>query len=131
MKIFFRLALAISFLAVSAGVGTAQTASTKTVMRQKLVHSQRVFEAIMSSNFAQLERESAALTKATESPAWSVFNSPEYLREAGAFLQATRDLATAAKGHDLDAAARHYIELTRSCFQCHRYIKDARIARAR
>ena len=92
MKNFFRLALAMSFVAVSAGVGTAQTAATKTVMRQKLVHSQRVFEAIMSSNFAQLERESAALT---------------------------------------DAAALHYIELTRSCFQCHRYIKDARIARAR
>jgi hypothetical protein len=131
MKRLLTLTLAAALI-VGAAVGTAaQTPATGRVMRQKLVHSQRVFEAIMTSNFVLLERESAALAKATESPAWSVFNSPEYLRESAAFLQATRDLGAAAKAHDLDAAAANYASLTKSCFQCHRYIKDARLATVR
>ena len=97
-------------------------------MREKLTHSQRILEALMTSDFTLLERESAELEKVTQSPAWSVFKSPEYIRHSAAFLRASQDLTAAAKARDLDAADLHYMSLTLSCFQCHRYIKISRLA---
>ena len=128
VKMCMRLGLVMTLVAVSAFGASAQTPATGRVMREKMTHSHRIFEAIMTSNFLLLERESVALAKATEAPAWSVFNSPEYLRHSAAFVRATQDLITAAKARDLDAAALHYVALTQTCFQCHRYVKDARIA---
>jgi hypothetical protein len=106
----------------------AQTPATGRVMRDKLTHSQRILEAIMTSDYASLDRESAELVKATELPAWSVLKSPEYLRQSAAFVRATQDLRDAAKARDLDAAAMDYVSLTLTCFQCHRHLKGARIA---
>lgn len=128
MTASLRLILAIAILAVTSSATPAQTPATGQVMRDKLAHSQKVLEAIMTSNFAMLDRESAELVRATELPAWSVLKSPEYLRQSAAFVRASQDLRDAAKARDLDAAAMSYVSLTISCFQCHKHMKGARIA---
>ena len=129
MKTFTRLGLVLGLVAMSAWGVPAQTPSTGRLMREKLAHSQKILEAIMTSDFAMLEHESAQLARATESAAWSVFKGPEYVRQSAAFLRATQDLVDAAKGRDLDAAATYYMALTQSCFQCHRYIKNTRLVK--
>jgi hypothetical protein len=58
-----------------------------------------------------------------------VLKTPEYSRQSEAFVRATEDLVAAAKHRDLDLAAMHYVSLTMSCYQCHRYVKNARIAK--
>ena len=126
-----RFSIVAVLLMVSGSMAPAQTPALGRVMREKLTHSQKILEAIMTSDFAGLESHSAALTRATQSPAWSVLNSPEYLKQSSTFLGAVRDLVEAAKQRDLDAAAEHYVTLTRTCFQCHRYIKNARIGTAK
>ena len=115
-------------LLAMAAAARAQTPATGRVMREKLVHAQKILEAIMTSNYSALEHESAALEQATRSPGWDVLKSPEYKRQSEAFLRAAQALEEAAKAHDLDAAALRYASLTLSCFDCHRYIKNARIA---
>ena len=127
MKIL-RLAAVPVLIALFGVVAPAQTPATGRVMREKLAHSQKILEAILTSNFSQLERESAALSKATQSSAWSVLRGPEYVRQSERFLKSLEDLDAAAKGRDLDSAMKHYQELTSSCFGCHRFIKDNRIA---
>jgi cytochrome c556 len=57
-----------------------------------------------------------------------VLKGPEYLRQSEAFLKALGELRNAAKEHDLDAAVLRYNALTTSCFACHRYMKDRRLA---
>ena len=89
---------------------------------------QKILEAILTSDFALLDQESKALGEVTKSSAWSVFYSPEYIRQSGAFVRAIDDLRDAAMGMDLDGAASSYVSLTLTCFQCHRYIKNKRIA---
>jgi cytochrome c556 len=123
-----RLVVILLLVAVSGPDGAAQTPSTGRVMREKLGHSQRILEAILSSNFALLERESEALAKATEAPAWDVLKGREYLKQSEAFLKALRELTNAAKEHDLDTAALRFNALTTSCFACHRHMKDRRLA---
>jgi cytochrome c556 len=125
MKTFSRL---IVLVALSGAVAFGQTPATGRVMREKLAHSQKILEAILTSNFALLERESAALGRVTQAPAWTVLKGPEYLRQSEAFLKALRELRDAAREHDLDTAAQRYTVLTMTCFGCHRYMKDRRLA---
>lgn len=106
-----------------------QTPRTRAVMRTKLVHTQRILEALMTSNYAVLERESKALAAVTETPEWSELKTSELFAYTNNFLAATRDLADAARQRDLDGAAKKYTTLTMTCYECHKYRKGVRIAR--
>ena len=128
MKSSLRLLMILALVVMSGLEAPAQTPATGRLMRQKLAHSQNILEAILTSDFALLDRESAALAQVTKLPAWAVFYSPEYTRQSGAFLRAIDDLRDAAKGMDLDGAASNYMSLTLTCFQCHRYMKNKRLA---
>jgi hypothetical protein len=128
MKNAVRLVLILLLVAVSSQAGFGQTPATRRVMREKLGHSQKILEAILTSNFTLLETESTALTKVTQSPAWTVLQGPEYLRQSEAFLKSLRELGAAARDRDLDTAVSRYTALTTSCFACHRYMKDRRLA---
>jgi type II secretory pathway predicted ATPase ExeA len=128
MKTDIRLVTVLFLVIISGSVGSGQSPATRRVMREKLAHSQRILEAILSSDFTLLETESAALAKVTDLPAWTVLKGPEYMRQSEAFLKALRELRDAAKEHDLDAAAQRYNALTTACFGCHRAMKDKRLA---
>ena len=128
MRSPLRLVMILALVVASGLEVPAQTPATGRLMRLKLAHSQKILEAILTSDFTLLDRESAALAQTTKSPAWSVLYSPEYIRQSGAFLRAIDDLRDAAKGMDLDGAASSYVSLTLTCFQCHRYMKNKRIA---
>ena len=79
-------------LAITGGAATAQTVQLNLVMRSKLQHSQRILEAVVTSNWTLLDTESKALAGVTRDPAWSVLQFPEYVRHSTAFVRATDDL---------------------------------------
>lgn len=127
-----KLGLAILLVAVAGGsASSAQTTSLKKVMREKLDHSQRILEAVVTSNWEELDRHSRELARASQDPAWSVLKMPEYVRHSEAFLRATDDLIEAAKLRDIEAALRGFISLSTSCVSCHRYIARSRIVTGR
>ena len=120
---------AVTVLIMGSSGSAMQTAATGRLMREKLTHAQRVLEALTTSDYALLERESAALSEATKQLGWMALKTPEYSRQSDAFLRSTEDLVAAAKQRDLDLAAMQYVSMTMSCYQCHRYIKNMRIAK--
>jgi hypothetical protein len=109
--------------------GAGQTPATGRLMREKLTHTQHLLEALTTSNFSMLQRDSEALAKIPLMPGWMVLHSPEYRQYSEGFLRAVVDLSDAAKARDLDKAAMHFQSLTMSCYQCHRYMKASRIAK--
>ena len=113
---------------VWAGVVAGQTVALKRVMQMKLEQSQQILGAMVTSNWAELQRHSEALQQLTRDPAWAVLTTPEYVRQTTAFLRASEDLVDAAKRRDGEAAPLAYVSLTMSCVQCHRYVARARIA---
>ena len=125
MKTFVTVAL---LMIAAIGDASAQTAATARVMRQNLVHAQGVMAAVVTSNWAELDRRSKALAKATEDPAWLVLRTPEYAKQGEAFVRAVNDLLDAASRRDADGAPLAYVALTMRCVQCHRYVARARIA---
>jgi hypothetical protein len=117
----------IAVMALAAGV-PAQTPATGRVMRTKLAHAQGVLEALTTSDHAALVRHSEELARATRAAGWEVLKTAEYRRHSESFLRAVEDLGVAAKDRDLDTAVVHYLSMTMSCYQCHRYVQRARLA---
>ena len=62
------------------------------VMRYKLAHSQAILGAVVTSNWAVLDRESRAMAIVVRDPAWhAALTEPEYLRQSDAFSRALQD----------------------------------------
>ena len=132
MNLAIRLGVAVLLVAVTAGPSSlAQTARMKQVMRSKLDHSQRILEAVVTSNWQVLDRESREMALVIRDPGWSSLAMPEYVRHSEAFLRATDDLIESAKLRDLESASLGFISLTTSCVSCHRYLARARIVTTR
>jgi hypothetical protein len=114
------------------GLGTtemsSQTVQLKRLMRQKLEQSEKLLEAVVTSNWEELVRRSRTLEELTNDPAWLVLKTPEYGRQSSAFVQAARDLVEAAERRDQQAAPLAYLTLTLSCVKCHQYVARARVA---
>jgi hypothetical protein len=123
------LAAVLLMVVVTSARATTQTPATGRLMRQKLIHAQRLLEAITTSNYALLERETTGLVAIPQSPGWMVLNSPEYRKYSEAFRRASQALLDAAKNRDLDKAVGVYQDVTMSCYRCHQYIKNMRLAK--
>ncbi len=120
-----------AILTLSAGSPAAQTARTGAMMREKLTHAQKILEALTTSNRDLLTAESGALVVIAKSPRWAELRTRELGIYTDSFLKAVAELDAAAKRNDFDAAAVQYNALTTSCYQCHRRLKDLRIANRR
>lgn len=114
--------------AVVAAPASGQTPALKTLMREKLSHSQQLLGAMVTSNWVQLEAHAVALRKLTGQSAWMVLQSPEYARQTVMFTRALEDLVEAARRKDLDATPVAYTAMTMSCVQCHRQVARMRLA---
>jgi hypothetical protein len=134
-----RLAIAIAIsIATSAAVpaadlmvASAQTFQTKRVMQQKLAASQQLLAAVVTSNWAALDRHTRAVEALTRDPGWDVMRLPEYHDQTVMFQRALGDLRAAAGQRDQRTAVAAYNALVSSCVDCHRYVARARIARAK
>jgi len=128
MHLNIRLALAVLLAVITTGsTFSAQAPRLKTVMRAKLDHSQNILEAVVTSNWQLLDRESREMTRVIHDPAWQSLITPGLSRQSEAFLRATDDLTEAAQLRDLERASLAFISLTTSCVNCHRYLARARI----
>jgi hypothetical protein len=98
------------------------------LMREKLEHTQKILEAVVTSNWVQLEQQTRELDRLTDDPRWTVLKYPEYAKYSLAFKHAVQELHAAAEKHDLDDVPKAYNTLTLRCVECHRYMARSRIA---
>jgi hypothetical protein len=123
-----RLVLALFALLATAATTTAQGPALDRVMQKKLEVSQKILEAVVTSQWSDLEARSRDLEDLTNDPAWTVLRSKEYARHSATFRAAIRVLRTAAAQRDLEKTPQAYITMTLSCVECHRYLARNRIA---
>ena len=120
--------VAIVALALAASGADAQSARTGRVMREKLQHTQRLLQAVTTSDWAQMQRETQALADITKSPTWTELITPELRPYTSGFQKALADLSKAAERHDYDTAGASYANLVATCFACHKHVMNSRIA---
>ncbi len=119
------------FSAVFFGVAATPTQGPEVtkVMREKLVHSQILLEAVVTSDWASLETHSRELERLTNDPRWMVLKYAEYAKQSSAFVRAIRDLHQAAVQRDVEKAPQAYVAVALKCVECHRYLARARLAK--
>jgi len=122
--------LGLAFL-LTAQTVSAQTAETQQVMREKLARSSAVLAALVTSNWAALEREARALEQVTTRPGWQVLRFPEYSRDTQAFVRAVQAVAESASRRDLTTSLNAHNRLVASCVECHRNVALRRLAALR
>lgn len=101
---------------------------TKNVMREKLGHTQKILEAVVTSDWVSLETHSRELERLTNDPRWMILNYPEYSRHSRAFVRSVQALHTAAAQRDLEKTPVAYVAVTLQCVECHRYLARQRFA---
>jgi hypothetical protein len=110
--------------------GPNQGPQMNRVMREKLGHTQKILEAVVTSDWVSLETHSRELERLTNDPRWTMLTLPEYARHSAAFVTAIQALHRAAAQRDLEQTPTAYIDVTLRCVDCHRYLARERIARA-
>ena len=121
------LALA-TILVLAAGHSSAQNPTLRTAMRDKLVNTQRLLEAVVAADYAAIGRSVDALSQIseTEIASWQVGAQPEYRKQAMQFVSSVQALHEAAATKDLDAVLTGYTALVSSCTRCHAHVRRMR-----
>jgi len=122
------LMFTVLWLGMTGAPGHAQTAQTRQVMREKLELSEILLGGLVTSNWASLHKTTQSLIGVINRPGWQVLQSPEYIRQTTAFLNATQALLAAAEARDQRTALAAYNGLVASCVECHRYVARLRVA---
>jgi len=112
---------------VSLAAGPRQGPDLDRVMHRKLAHTQKILEAVVTSDWVLLEEQSRELERATYDSGWAVLKAPEYVAHSLGFRKAVMALHEAAAQRDLEATPKAYVAVTMECVQCHRYLARRRI----
>ena len=97
-------------------------------MRVKLQHSQNVVEGLVLGDFDKIAKNSQEMSLLSLAATWQVFQTPQYLEQSRKFRAAADSLTKAAKEKDLDKATEAYNVVTLRCVECHKYVRNVRMA---
>jgi cytochrome c556 len=98
-------------------------------MRAKLKHSQKVLEGLVLSDYEMIIKGSQEMSLLSLASNWQVLQTPEYIEYSRKFRSATEALSAAAGKQNLDESTAAYNRLTVRCVECHKYVRDVRMAR--
>lgn len=117
--------LALSLLVISVLQTAAQT-PVESLMQAKAGYAHRLLDAVVLGELETVRDQAFRLKAIAETADWSVIDTPEYVRESEAFIRATERLQQSASSGNHEAVADAYVEITRSCVRCHRYMSSRR-----
>lgn len=129
---FRRLAL-LGFVLLTALSPVSGDTRMQTIMRTKLSNTQALLKAIVTTDYKEIDRAAAALSRINEMEIVSWQNPPkrEYVEQAMLFMTSVDDLRAASQRHDIEGVGGAYSTLITTCVHCHAYVRDARSASLR
>lgn len=131
-KLTVSAGLAIALLAVGVTAwprGPEDVNKVGRFMRLKLEHSKNVLEGLAKKDFELIAKNSNQMVLLSHESNWDVLETEEYLVQSAEFRRAGQALTKAAKDKNLDAAALAFVDMTMKCINCHKYVRDVRMAR--
>lgn len=130
MKRCLMLAAALTLVCCASG-RAAPPADLSDFMRVKLKNSQEVLEGLVLGDFDKIAKNAQDMSLLSLAETWQVLETPQYIEYSRKFRKDADALAEAAKKKDLDRAAQLYTRVTLRCVECHKYVRDVRMASAR
>ncbi len=121
--------LLVSICLIATHAGSAQpSGKLEDFMRVKLQHSQNVVEGLVLGDFDKITKNSQEMSLLSLAASWQVLQTPQYLEHSRKFRSAADSLTAAAKKKNLDKATEAYNLVTLRCVECHKYVRDVRMA---
>jgi hypothetical protein len=99
---------------------------TNALMKSKLVASQKVLEGIATEDFALIQRSATLLYGYSQTAEWAGQQPPEYNRFTTDFRRQASALVQAGRDKNVDRATVAYFQLTVSCVNCHKFLREHR-----
>jgi hypothetical protein len=122
------MSTALVILLVLATPSRAQDEPAKTSsvwMTQKVQASQAVLTGLANADFQAIAQNAAAMGVLEYFEKWQRADSPGYRTQLRLFEFANRELMRAAREKNIDAATLAFNQLTVSCVNCHKIVRDA------
>jgi cytochrome c556 len=98
-------------------------------MKQKLEMSQNILSALTQGDFKSVEHNAQQMNVVNYLEKMVVQDQPhykEYMRQLNVFETANRELLRQASAKNIEGATLAYTQLTVSCVQCHKLVRDAK-----
>jgi hypothetical protein len=95
-------------------------------MKRKLEHSQKVFAALAAGDFEQIAASSKSLDTLNTLEKFIRGRNPEYRTQLEIFRYANQQILKQAEAKNLDGATLAFNQLTLSCVNCHRQLRDTK-----
>ena len=116
-------------LAVAAGtLGGAEPdepQDTSFWMRKKLEYSERILEGLAKEDYQQIGKAARSMRALSHMERWVRAGLPEYRTQLRIFENSNDQLIRHADRDELDGAALAYVQLTLSCVNCHKVVRDS------
>jgi len=129
---FTYLAYLVAFLAgaalllVSARVaGAAEPEEPSYWMKKKMEYSENILAGLARGDFSAMQKNAKSMNGLSEIEKWVRAGSPGYKSQLAVFRSANKSLIRMAQEEDLDGATLAFMQLTQSCVQCHKLLRDA------
>jgi hypothetical protein len=97
-------------------------------MRAKLAASQSVLDGLVTEDYDKIQKGAETMIVMSKASDWQVIQGPTYAQYSSEFRRAAERLAKRAKAKQLDSAALAYMHVTMTCINCHKYVKNAKVA---
>ncbi len=98
-------------------------------MRAKLIHSQNVVEGLARGDFDKIGKGAQEMSLLSLAETWQVLATPQYIEFSKKFRKSADALSEAARRKNLDQATKEYNAVLQRCVECHKYLRDVRMAR--
>ncbi|MBI3862868.1 MAG: hypothetical protein HY290_13340 [Planctomycetia bacterium] len=108
---------------------TPKKIAMKMFMRKKLESSQSVLEGLAVEDFELIAKGARQLKTTSAAAEFMVVHDPMYAQHADEFRRIVDKMEKAAKEKRLDGATLAYVDMTLSCVECHKYVRNVLIAR--
>lgn len=103
---------------------TERKHKTSLWMKRKLTESQKVLEGMTRGDFAMIETSAKGMQAAGILEAWDRADRPGYKDQVQSFELANDAIIASAQAKNLDGVTLAYSQLTISCVQCHKIVRD-------
>ena len=97
------------------------------IMKAKLHSSQQILEGLALADYGAVQTHAEKLRLLSQESAWNVLQTADYDSFSKAFRRSAQRLSQAAADKNADAAGLAYVQLTLSCFDCHKHVRAQKL----
>jgi hypothetical protein len=99
-------------------------------MKKKLEHAQKLLEGIAMRDFELIEKQADNLVLISKKAEFLALKTPDYTMYSEDFRRNAERAGRMAREKNVDGAALAYVQMTMNCVNCHKHVREVRMASA-